>query len=287
MVTAVIALLAAILFPAFAQAREAARKASCLSNLKQLGSAARMYMDDYEGALYHHHEQWVLDDGTQVESLPATVAGCSGGGAGNSNAEKPWAIFFQPYLKSRQALFCPSDPSPRSPAPATNIQEYNGGITELGQECSTAPDGEQCRAERQHAAMWSYLLNSIFTHRSCRYALEGVLPGFATDPVISALPNPSVILFAERNSEALDDPNNTAWGYLPQDDFDSWPGEAALVRSGAAPYANQGWIKNDRHAGGANYLYVDGHARWMTWGAARSDLFPDHVVRRPLPSPPP
>ena len=48
-VIAIIAILAAILFPVFAQAREAARGAQCKSNLKQMGAALAMYRDDYDG----------------------------------------------------------------------------------------------------------------------------------------------------------------------------------------------------------------------------------------------
>src|SRR5262245_57471883 len=48
-VIAIIALLAAILFPVFAQAREKARQTSCLSNLKQLSHAMLMYAQDYDG----------------------------------------------------------------------------------------------------------------------------------------------------------------------------------------------------------------------------------------------
>ena len=47
-VIAIIAILAAILFPVFAQAREKARQASCLSNLKQIGLGAMMYAQDYD-----------------------------------------------------------------------------------------------------------------------------------------------------------------------------------------------------------------------------------------------
>jgi len=47
-VIAIIAILAAILFPVFAQAREKARQASCMSNLRQLGSAMLMYASDYD-----------------------------------------------------------------------------------------------------------------------------------------------------------------------------------------------------------------------------------------------
>ena len=50
-VIAIIAILAAILFPVFAQAREAARKTTCLSNEKQLGLAINAYTQDYNEGL--------------------------------------------------------------------------------------------------------------------------------------------------------------------------------------------------------------------------------------------
>ena len=50
-VIAIIAILAAILFPVFAQAREQARATSCLSNTKQIGLAAQMYLQDYDETL--------------------------------------------------------------------------------------------------------------------------------------------------------------------------------------------------------------------------------------------
>lgn len=60
-VIAIIAILAAILFPVFAQAREKARAISCLSNLKQGGTALAMYIQDYDEvtpALGNGHEWW-------------------------------------------------------------------------------------------------------------------------------------------------------------------------------------------------------------------------------------
>src|SRR5207302_1979729 len=50
-VIAIIAILAAILFPVFAQAREKARQSSCLSNMKQVGTALMMYAQDYDETL--------------------------------------------------------------------------------------------------------------------------------------------------------------------------------------------------------------------------------------------
>ena len=51
MVIAIIAILAAILFPVFARAREKARMASCQSNLKQIGLSMLMYAQDYDEVL--------------------------------------------------------------------------------------------------------------------------------------------------------------------------------------------------------------------------------------------
>ena len=223
-VIAIIAILTAILFPVFAQARAKARQISCLSNQRQLGVAARMYMTDNDGSLFHHHEEWVLDDGSTVPQLPTSLAGCEGGGYGNSHAEAPWLGALEPYLKNTQVTQCPE-----------------------------APTGQ------------SYLLNSVFTHKSCRYALEGVLGDFASEPLVAALPNPNLILFSERNFV----------GASEQDDYDTWVGEPALME----------WLQYNRHSQGANYTYADGHTRWLRWGRARLDQFPDHVVRRPLEEP--
>ncbi len=103
-VIAIIAILAAILFPVFAAARENARKASCLSNLKQLGIAFRMYSDD-------HNDR--ACPGTTGEIAPV-----SGQGYG---AAYLWWRKVDPYIKqlSRQTngtdalkgvFVCPSSP---------------------------------------------------------------------------------------------------------------------------------------------------------------------------------
>ena len=227
-VIAIIAILAALLLPALSRAKEKGQRAACYSNLRQVALSARLHMDDNNGGMFHHHEGWVLDDGTQTDTLPADAAGCAGGGAGNSQAEKPWVIFFYPYLKNRNVAFCPADRTPRSRVLATDLNNYNGGITSTSQ--TPPPNSEQAIAQAEHLTIESYLLDSIFTHKSARYAVEGVLSGFATDSAIPNMPNRNIIMFSERNSEALNAPDNSQFGSVNQDDYDTWVGESALVQ---------------------------------------------------------
>lgn len=86
-------------------------------------------------------------------------------------------------------------------------------------------------------------------------------------------------MFSERNSETFGVPKSLS--YAPnQDDYDTWVGEKGLVGSDDAH--QEGWLKWARHNSGSNYLYFDGHAKWLRWGAARKDQYPDHIGRFPL-----
>lgn len=283
-VIAIIALLAALLMPLLANAKREGQQSSCLSNMRQVSMASWLYMSDNNGALFHHHEGWVLDDGTQVDTLPADLSGVSGGGKGDTQAEKPWVILLQPYLRGRSVAFCPADQTPRSQLLATDLTSYNGGLTTSDQ---TPPQySEKAIADAQHLTLEGYSLNSVFTHKSARYALEGALFGFATETEISSLPNPNFIMFSERNSEALCAFDNFDYGSVDQDDYHTWVGEGALVQWGSGNYADQGWIRYNRHGKSSNYVYTDGHVENLRWGAARTDQFPDHIVRLPLSNPP-
>src|SRR5512142_1907301 len=90
-VIAIIAILAAILFPVFAQAREKARGVSCLSNFRQLGTAFQMYLQDYDEVV-----------------LPRYRACPSTGPAATPNAPLLWTDTIQPYVKNKQIFICPS-----------------------------------------------------------------------------------------------------------------------------------------------------------------------------------
>ncbi len=88
-VIAIIAILAAILFPVFAQAREKARQTACLSNMKQWSLGIVMYAQDYD------------------ETMPITMEVDEHGA---SRVLHQWFTSLEPYMKNRDIRWCPSDP---------------------------------------------------------------------------------------------------------------------------------------------------------------------------------
>jgi len=160
-VIAIIAILAAILFPVFAQAREKARSASCLSNGKQIGLALFMYVQDYDETYPQEHPSTsnpVVDDSTgQLEGIDY-----------GSPFDK-----ILPYVASKdssrtQLFICPSDPDPHGMA----ILDSSGNCKSNG----APPPGP----------LSSYMINA--------YYLFGVTLAQITTPANS-------IYVAERRSE--------------------------------------------------------------------------------------
>src|ERR1051326_1982805 len=88
-VIAIIAILAEILFPVFAQPRDKARQATCLSNMKQLGTAQLMYNQDWD------------------ETMPQAYHALADG-----SGDFPWYLIIQPYVKNTNIFRCPSDKNP-------------------------------------------------------------------------------------------------------------------------------------------------------------------------------
>ncbi len=99
-VIAIISILAAILFPVFAQAREKARQATCVSNMKQIGLAMLQYSQDYD-------ETYILAFYRVTPAAPAT------------NTTHSWARLLQPYVKSNAIFRCPSESADLGNTPGT------------------------------------------------------------------------------------------------------------------------------------------------------------------------
>jgi len=145
-VIAIISILAGMLFPVFARARESARRASCLSNLKQIGLGMIMYTQDCD-------ERYPLPMWESSETYTSTASGSSGHTFIMQNPVEPgtpagryefspgsgfghyygWMDFIFPYVKSVQIFTCPSytirvSSQQRSDTPSYG---YNGSISNL------------------------------------------------------------------------------------------------------------------------------------------------------------
>ncbi|MBQ7256940.1 MAG: prepilin-type N-terminal cleavage/methylation domain-containing protein [Abditibacteriota bacterium] len=124
-VIAIIAILAAILFPVFAQAREKARATTCLSNMKQIGTAVILYADDHDGIAMSgqaYYEQW-YPKGDAGWMWSAQLSGYNG--------YQCWCFGryaqpLEPYVKNPSLFNCPNhkNEKPAGLGAITNVNGY-------------------------------------------------------------------------------------------------------------------------------------------------------------------
>jgi len=138
-VIAIIAILASILFPVFARAREKARQTSCMSNIKQLVLGVNMYAQDYD------------------ETLPRGAFDLDGTWDGADDTT--WRMLILPYVKNAQIFQCPSKKMASSPFDgqslvdgaqragyAINYEHYTSGspTPPSGQSLGSVEDASAC-----------------------------------------------------------------------------------------------------------------------------------------------
>ena len=137
-VIAIITILAAILFPVFARARENARRTSCLSNLKQIGLGIMQYTQDFD-EIYPPIFKRSAANRTVVqteEGTPGRYFYCSYDGSTSTSNGYSWMDFIFPYVKNVQTFECPSaNHPPRSatsgPYPSYGINSAFYGLNTL------------------------------------------------------------------------------------------------------------------------------------------------------------
>jgi len=157
-VIAIIAILAAILFPVFARARENARRASCQSNLKQIGLGILQYTQDYD----------------ERYPMYSTIAGIG--------TARPvgWADSIQPYVKSIQILQCPSDSGATTDDPAVvgyTDYAYNLWIGGYG---PTSKGAGMSQSQLTQAALTVMTIDHT-TSTANRYTIGNSSTGAGTD----------------------------------------------------------------------------------------------------------
>jgi prepilin-type N-terminal cleavage/methylation domain-containing protein/prepilin-type processing-associated H-X9-DG protein len=238
-VIAIIAILAAILFPVFAQARDKARQASCISNLKQICLAGLMYAQDW-------------DEQVTVMHMPGLDA---------FQPEPPYHPQYfhnalMPYIKSVDLFVCPSC------AHDSGKPKYTADFPK-GTACDV--HDAQDPADEWTIGSGSYGLNTCYM-RGWR---GGTGSSSYTGTPLSAIQYPSSkVMYAE-----FDKNWHAAGLYTPL--------TIALYTEATPGCGTWGigflWGPTDRHSGGRNAGYFDGHVSYLRSKAfdSEDDLNPD------------
>ena len=213
-VIAIIALLASILFPVFARARENARRATCQSNMKQIGLALTQYAQDYD------------------ERLPGSIRDANGASSlFLLNTYVIWDDLIYPYCKSTQIFVCPSVASlvntpNRSPLPSNDFDKdsYSSCIYPNATSALSASGG-----------------NGTFSGYN---AMGHTLAQFTSTADTFAV--------GEGGGSA-------ASGYSGAQTVAEYFLQASDQLTNTTPMGTPG----TPHFNGGDWLYVDGHVKWM------------------------
>lgn len=239
-VIAIIAILAAILFPVFAQAKSAAKKANSLSNQKQMALATQMYAGDYDDTL--PETGW---DG------PCQQPEQNHGGTSASVGDAFWSGVYafplanQPYMKNLQLLADPTDPDKGVWGKENSVcferQLLAFGIQGAYDGIRSVPGGMARVFPVSYAG--NYFLARAYDAPRGSTTAKG--------RVLTQIENPANVVFtAEVGSARLASGGVFAGWYV------------------APGYGNNGngtgrWERGGRHGGGRNWTFTDGHAKFV------------------------
>jgi len=249
-VIAIIAILAAILFPVFAQAKAAAKQAVCLSNMKQLGTASMLYLGDHDDVWYPAvryeplegfapQQTWIGFDNNNVPDVGDAFRGDVSKPA--KNPVRPGLI--DPYLKSEGVKRCP------------NVQNGWQLATALGGFNESIDSTYYARNPAAKGAEFSP------TMRTWRIT-EGVAD--TTGAGNGELEEPAgTMLMWEHGAQA------PICNFLQREDWFATPPNNEALRDHF----------NFLHNGATNTVWCDGHAKRVVYGQLRRPMF---VARRDI-----
>jgi len=231
-VIAIIAILAAILFPVFAQAREKARQASCVSNMRQLGTAVMMYIQDHDEKMpFNYAYEWT----PTCQQIPGRLWW--------------WQDLVRPYTKNEQIFSCPSASPhigytywrpPGTPNPL--IKDY---IANASSGTRAPNTGFTYNGLLWNAAPGPFINNWCNDSRSLAVIEE---------------PAGTIGIFdGQRSFEMWRIEQSDIWGLITGGC--SYVGNAPVTNNRNDPACNGHVAK--RHNAGFVAIFMDGHAKWV------------------------
>jgi prepilin-type N-terminal cleavage/methylation domain-containing protein/prepilin-type processing-associated H-X9-DG protein len=240
-VIAIIAILAAILFPVFAQAREKARGISCLSNVKQIGTAAMMYTQDYDEALppaglrYAHKPSLCYECGNDPGCLTSSYWQ-------QPRAWVDWGVVLFPYIKNEQLFTCPDRPEYGCNGYAMNTDSSNDDFPG-----SPTPPGtfEDQTTNGVPTPLPNVTLAQVASPADCLFLYDGHDSQLENDPLSGDW------------TCATDGPDTEGW-----ETMNWWVQYIKMGKPTQQTLENCGIRDPWRHTEGFNVLWVDGHAKF-------------------------
>ncbi|CAN5661453.1 hypothetical protein BH11ARM2_BH11ARM2_16830 [soil metagenome] len=252
-VIAIIAILAAILFPVFAQAKAAAKSVACLSNVKQIATSMILYGNDNDG-------------------VPPLIRECGGPSIPACQVGKVtlgWVDFLNPYIKNTGVFKCPAESSSIVPVPAGTpvLSSASAGLGYVFGDSETKPGGQN---RSSYGRNMNLANNGIYTaaESQVQYPSTTILVfDFASNSGGGIGGGPAVDTHVEQRGASYNisrDPKLQPPGpgcvsgdlanYDPTVSYFNHltPDQKAAERS---------QYSSTRHAGGANYAFADTHSK--------------------------
>jgi len=260
-VIAIIAILAAILFPVFAQVREKARQTACVSNEKQLGLAFLQYIQDND-------EQFPVG----LFVIPNGQIGPQAVGFGQSGMGMGWAGQLYQYVKSTGVYKCPDDSTTAVPqkdgTPSYPVSyAFNAFLPGQSNAAMVAPSTTVALYEV--ANVWTVVNDP----------LEGTQHGGTTSPngngyVLSAVGDgyPASPPYGDYDIQSSAGTCDAAGGNCSGGYANPGPGNPAVGGTAARHNTVQGKGQTGM-AGKANYLLADGHVKFIDCAYVWSGIY--------------